>query len=340
MVHTSIENEPLSDRCSCEEIKSIPFLDTSLSLRNKRINVDLYRKKSDRNHYLLTSSCHPIHTTKNIPFSLGLSIVRTCTDQSDRDTRLEELKELLLDRKYPERVIDSAIEKAKGIPRLVALRRVNKKKKYKRPVFAITFDPRLPSLQSIGAKHWRAMTAQDQHLQEVFPDPPLIAYKRQANIRQHLIRAKVADPPNLRPKSNIRGMVKCGKGCTACPFIKEGRNIKNNNQTWKINKKLDCTSYNIVYLIECDKDRCQKRYIGETNRSLKHRLADHRGYVQNTHLDKATGAHFNSPGHSLANMKITILEQVRKSDTEYRKQRESCFIRKFNTFNKGLNQKV
>ena len=127
---------------------------------------------------------------------------------------------LLLDRNYPERVIESAIEKAKGIPRLVALRRVNKKKKYKRPVFAITFDPRLPSLQSIGAKHWRAMTAQDQHLQEVFPDPPLIAYKRQANIRQHLIRAKVADPPNLRPKSNIRGMVKCGKGCTACPFIK------------------------------------------------------------------------------------------------------------------------
>ena len=115
---------------------------------------------------------------------------------------------------------------------------------------------------------------------------------------------------------------------------------KNNNQTWKINKKLDCTSYNIVYLIECDKDRCQKRYIGETKRSLKHRLADHRGYVQNTHLDKATGAHFNSPGHSLANMKITILEQVRKSDTEYRKQRESYFIRKFNTFNKGLNQKV
>ena len=217
------------------------------------------------------------------------------------------MKELLLARKYQERIINSAIEKARKVPRLVALKRANKKKNTERPVFALTFDPRLPSLQNIGAKHMRAMTNQDQHLLEFFPEPPLIAYKRQANIRQHLIRAKVADPPNLRPKRNIRGMAKCGKACTACPYIREGRTIKHNNLTWKINKKLDCTSYNIVYLIECDKEKCKKRYIGETKRSLKHRLADHRGYVQNSHLDKATGVHFNSPGHSTSNMKITIL---------------------------------
>ena len=184
------------------------------------------------------------------------------------------------------------------------------------------------------------MKNQNQYLAEVFPEPPLTAFKRQANIRQHIIRAKVADPPQLRPKRQILGMTKCGKGCTACPYIKEGRNIKMKTSTWKINKKVNCNSYNIVYMIECDKERCKSRYIGETKRSLKYRLAKHRGYVQNTHLDKATGAHFNTPGHSLGNMKITILEQVKKRDTEYGKQREKYFISKFNTYNSGMNKKL
>ena len=184
------------------------------------------------------------------------------------------------------------------------------------------------------------MTNQNQHLKEVFPEPPLTAYKRQANLRQHLVRAKIADPPILRPKRELRGMAKCGQGCTACPYILEGRNIKNNGLTWRINRKVDCNSYNIVYLIECDKDKCKKRYIGESKRSLKYRLADHRGYVLNQYIDKVTGAHFNTAGHSLSNLKITILEQVKKRDTEYRKQREKYFIRKFNTINIGLNKKI
>ena len=64
MTHTSRKAEPISERCSCEETSSIQFLDTSCSIVNKRIKVDLFRKKTDRNQYLLTSSCHPVQTTK------------------------------------------------------------------------------------------------------------------------------------------------------------------------------------------------------------------------------------------------------------------------------------
>ena len=76
-------------------------------------------------------------------------------------------------------------------------------------------------------------------------------------------------------------------------------------------------------MIYCNKEHCKEnRYIGETGRMLRHRLADHRGYVTSKVTSKSTGAHFNLPGHSLANMKITILEQVKKKDPEYRKERE------------------
>ena len=91
-------------------------------------------------------------------------------------------------------------------------------------------------------------------------------------------------------------------------------------------------------MIECNIDRCKQRYIGESKRPLKHRLADHRGYIVNQHIDKATGAHYDQPGHSLANIKVTILEQVKVNCEMYRKERERYFINKFDTLQNGLNR--
>ena len=89
-------------------------------------------------------------------------------------------------------------------------------------------------------------------------------------------------------------------------------------------------------MLECKK--CSQRYIGTSGRQLKHRLADHRGYIINQVASRATGAHFNLPGHSLADLSVSVLEQTRNSDEEYRYEREKYFIRKFNTFNNGINK--
>ena len=101
---------------------------------------------------------------------------------------------------------------------------------------------------------------------------------------------------------------------------------------------MNCESYNVIYLLECQKERCKERYIGETGRLLKFRLAEHRGYINNKVESQASGSHFNQPGHSLADLKVTILEQVKINSEEYRKERESYFIRKFNTYHQGLNK--
>ena len=100
MNHTSIENELPEDSCDCEKKLSIPFLDTKLSIIEGRIDVDLYRKDTDRNQYLLPSSCHSKMTTASIPYSLSLRIVRICTNPSNRENRFSELKNLLLERGF------------------------------------------------------------------------------------------------------------------------------------------------------------------------------------------------------------------------------------------------
>ena len=219
MDHTYIKNEAEDNKCDCVPKESISFLDTSCSLKNGRIEIDLFRKDCDRNQYLLPSSIHPKTVTTNVPFSVALRIVRTCTNIQDRDKRLTELKEMLLLREYPVKVIDSAIDRAKLIPRRIALRKVIKKKEEMKPVFAVKFDPRLPSISTIQAKHWRAMVSQNQYLAKCFPKPPLTAFKRPKNIKEFLIRAKVPLPPEVINKRDLKGMKKCTKQCSACPYI-------------------------------------------------------------------------------------------------------------------------
>ena len=176
----------------------------------------------------------------------------------------------------------------------------------------------------------------DSYLNEVFQEPPLTAYRRQENIRSHIIRAKVARKPSIYPKRYVKGMKKCGSNCTACPYIEEGNKLKINNSDWKINKQYNCNSYNVVYAILCKKEKCQQVYIGETRRLVKFRVANQRGYVSKQETDKATGAHFSMPGHSLADLRVTKVEQTRGKSNEYRKDREHYFIRKFDTYYKGI----
>ena len=59
-----------------------------------------------------------------------------------------------------------------------------------------------------------------------------------------------------------RGMKKCGKQCTSCPFIKEGKFVRLNKSKWIINTEAKFENKNIVYFIECNKEQCEEQYIG------------------------------------------------------------------------------
>ena len=60
----------------------------------------------------------------------------------------------------------------------------------------------------------------------------------------------------------------------------------------------------------------------------------------NKNLAKATGAHYNTPGHSISDVRVPLQEKVSSSDPLIRKEREELFIRKFNTKYMGLNKKL
>ena len=52
---------------------------------------------------------------------------------------------------------------------------------------------------------------------------------------------------------------------------------------------------------------------------IKERFSEHKGYANNNNQTKATGLHFNQKGHSVNNMRITMLEKVFNKNPLFRK---------------------
>ena len=126
---TNIRDEPVEKKCDCPEKFTIPFLDVSCTIEDGKIKTDLCKKETDKNQYLMLSSCHPKQTTKTIPFSLALRIVRVCSSQEERDKRLIELKDRLLARDYNRGLVQAALDKAREVPRSRALKDVKNQTK-------------------------------------------------------------------------------------------------------------------------------------------------------------------------------------------------------------------
>ena len=123
-------------------------------------------------------------------------------------------------------------------------------------------------------------------------------------------------------------------------FILEGKEVKSNfNATSvKINHPVNCQTQNVVYVIFCNKENCKQLYIGKTERKLKERLAEHLNSVKKNEKN-VIGQHFNGPGHSLANLKITTIEKNFNRGTQTILKRESLWINRFEAEFQGLNSK-
>ena len=215
-----------------------------------------------------------------------------------------------------------------------------KKKKNERTIFFFTYNPALPSVSGILQRHWRVMS-KDPYLKKVFPNPPMVAFRRPKNLRDILIKAKVPPTPKNKPRRQINGMKACNlKRCETCPFVKSGKNFKSpfNSTLVQLNSSLSCASSNVVYCLLCSKENCQQIYIGQTKRQLKERFGEHKTSVRNN--SRCTvGEHFNGPGHSLHDMKILALVKVFTPGQRILEKRESFWINKLEAEYSGLNRK-
>ena len=321
--------------------KTIPFLDMSVSINDDGLlETDLFKKETAKVQYLLRASCHPGHITKNIPYSLLYTVKRICSKDEDFKIRREQLRQNLLSRSYPPKIIDDAFKRVSEIDRLEAIKRV-KKTKEDTTVLVTTFHPLMPSVSNIIKKHWRVMVENSPEMKTVFKKPSIVAYKRPKNLQDILVRSKL---PPKRPNRVNPGFGKCDSDiCTTHAFAPMGITKKHvcnyTNTSYNIRSSINCKTKNVIYKITCEK--CPTFvYIGETERSFHDRFSEHRRDAENQDPKKPCGIHFSKPGHSVQDIQAIAFEKVfRKDQPIFRKERESYWINKYQAIEHGANSR-
>jgi hypothetical protein len=65
----------------------------------------------------------------------------------------------------------------------------------------------------------------DPRMINIFPKPPMVAFKQPSNLKKILCHAKL--PAQLTSKRQLTGMKKCYQdGCPTCPYIHHSKEVK------------------------------------------------------------------------------------------------------------------
>ena len=279
-----------------------------------------------------------------MPYSSALRLKRICSLHNDFLELLDVLKSTLMDRGYKCNYIMKAYDKVVNISRSDALKKVEKKIVI-RPVLPLIYDPRLPNISNILYRFWKVMI-KNPRLKKIFPEPPMVCWKRPKNLREFLIKAKLPKEITIRRSSREKlGFKHCGKNCMMCKYSPKFANSVVSSVTKEkipILSNLTCKSKNVLYCITCMKSEMSScavnkpQYVGQTSRPIVDRFREHKSSI--VCKDKnVVGTHFSQDNHELNNFQIVPFEQVRSSNPWIRISREKFYIRKFNP---SLNKRI
>ena len=228
-------------------------------------------------------------------------------------------------RGFPNKSVETAFSKARSVLRANLLKPKtlppeNPQPKHfptvKRPIFTLRFNPRTTHLRNLTHMKFREFQLFDT-FRELFPNPPLIAFKRQLNIKDILVRSSlkpIADPP---PSSGFHlcKSLKCSIHTHTQPTSTFHSSVT--NASFKIFSSLSCSDSNVIYLITCKK--CHHQYVGETGRPFSERAKEHIRYAR-LRYNQPTSLYFNSSDHTHSDLAIFPIEKVKLPDPLYRKK--------------------
>ncbi len=180
--------------------------------------------------------------------------------------------------------VRNAMEEISDIDRTDTLKYKDTHKSNNRTPLVVTYHPDLPPMAQIVNKHFNILQSNDK-LKQIFPEPPLISYRRPKNIRDIVVRAKLPPSNDQNDTDSLPGSSPCqSKRCKNCTHMKETNFFKSSitNQRFEIRQTITCSTSNAIYLIECS--ICNVQYVGETSKkntrsyagpSFRHKMQTH-----------------------------------------------------------------
>jgi hypothetical protein len=320
-------------------VHTVPFLDINITMEEGFFQTDLYSKPTDAHAYLHSSSAHPKHTVKNIPYSLFLRLRKLCSTPAAFTTRCDELSRQLKLRGYHQNIITEARKKAENIPRSESLQ-YRAKKKDSRVPFVITYNPGNPPLRTWLREQHEVMVRDSDRMRQAVPEPPVIGERNCRSLKNILMPTCLPEKKDPRPS----GVYKCtATRCTMCTnHLVEGSSFQSHQtqEVFEHRTAFTCTSANLIYVLWCNQCR-NTQYVGETMTPLKKRFYQH---YQDIRTNKGTlvTRHFNLPGHTIKDMKVMPIELAHCAPADHARRlaREAFWMTKLRTtYPLGLNTK-
>ena len=195
---------PVTPQSNLLRNEEINFLDVNIRLRNRQLETDLHTKPTDTYQFLDSTSCHPYHCKKSIPYSQALRYNRLCSDNKKFDQRCSDLEKWLIERSYSERMFRTQILKARGESRDSLLERGNTKTYDSKLTFNIIYYLAFQTVRSI-LEELQVLLAPDKEHKKFFPEVPIVGFRNGKSLKDYLVRAAL---PKI---DNTGGSEPCGK---------------------------------------------------------------------------------------------------------------------------------
>ena len=241
----------------------LPFLDTFVYKEDRRLKTKVYHKPTDNKQYLLYTSCHPKQQINSIPHSLLVRAKRICTKEEDFISEAKSIITKLRKRKYPEKILRTAVERITKINREELLL-PKEKKEDSRIRYIMTFNPSNPRMNEITATNIHLLARMRRN--PITLEKIQTVYWKSRNLRDILITGLV-NKKELQKQRCVPCRDVRKKQCLTCDRITYSNTVTSpENVTLKIRGNFNCQSQNCVYCLTCN--CCGKKYIGESSQTI------------------------------------------------------------------------
>jgi hypothetical protein len=166
---------------------NIPFLDLDISKNDKGyLHTSIFRKPTGGNTILRADSFHPKRLKENIPYG-QLQRVRRICQETGYSVKSAELENRFLNRGYSVQVLKDAGIKAGLLDRENLLRRGAPRDTSEREYFVTKYRTEAENIKIIIKNNWGIIQS-DTLLRKVFPETPVISFKRCPTLNDKLVQ--------------------------------------------------------------------------------------------------------------------------------------------------------
>ena len=137
--------------------------------------------------------CHPLSVKKGFTKGETLRLLRTNSIKEKFESSKRDFKFRLLERGYPQKLVNNIQAEVDFSSRNDALKYKPKTSKDILP-FVTTYNPGVPKLKESLMKNW-SLISNNPNLARIFPNAPIVAYKKDKSLKDLLVRAKIPPQP-------------------------------------------------------------------------------------------------------------------------------------------------